>query len=377
MTLQTFIRGNVQLILDEWHALARKDSHDSDASRTAALHGRRSRILLQIADAMDQIECELNADGDSAGSIPVQLDAAAEHGALSHAEGLDLAEVIGEFRKLRSCVLACWRKTRIVAAATSAVDEADLFSEALERALSACVLRYVSSVAASRDMFLAVLAHDLRTPLQTIAMTAVVLGAAELPDATRLQATLRVQRAVKNIDGLITDFVDYTHIRLGVGIPINRSLCDLSVVCDEALDLIRASEPDRRFLPELSRNLWAHADSARIRQALLNILNNAVQHGDPTAPISLRAWDDGDAVGLAVANDGKPIPPQTAKMIFEPLVQVPITTSDPERRLKSSLGLGLFIAREIVEGHGGEITVHSSTEGRTVFTIRLLREKPA
>ena len=76
---------------------------------------------------------------------------------------------------------------------------------------------------------------------------------------------------------------------------------------------------------------------------------------------------------LSVGNFGKPIPPEALRIIFDPLVQVPTTTSDLDRRPKTSLGLGLFIAREIVLGHGGTIDVQSSADSGTVFTIRLPR----
>jgi signal transduction histidine kinase len=109
---------------------------------------------------------------------------------------------------------------------------------------------------------------------------------------------------------------------------------------------------------------------------LSNLLTNAVQHGDKHAPVSLRACGEEDAIVLAIANSGKPIPLDALGMIFEPLVQVPNTTTDLNRRPKTSLGLGLFIAREIVLGHHGTISVQSSADTGTVFTIRLPRPSP-
>lgn len=106
------------------------------------------------------------------------------------------------------------------------------------------------------------------------------------------------------------------------------------------------------------------------------MLNNAVQHGDEHAPISLSACGEADAIVLAVANSGKPIPLNAMKIIFEPLVQVPTSTSDLNRRPKTSLGLGLFIAREIVAGHGGSIDVQSSADSGTLFSIWLPRAIP-
>lgn len=126
----------------------------------------------------------------------------------------------------------------------------------------------------------------------------------------------------------------------------------------------------------MSSDLQIRADCSRLRQVLSNLLNNAVQHGDEHAPISLSACGEADAIVLAVANSGKPIPLNAMKIIFEPLVQVPTSTSDLNRRPKTSLGLGLFIAREIVAGHGGSIDVQSSADSGTLFSIWLPRAIP-
>ena len=101
-------------------------------------------------------------------------------------------------------------------------------------------------------------------------------------------------------------------------------------------------------------------------------MNNAVQHGDRHAAVSLLAQGEEDGLVLKVCNAGRPIPAHALHAIFEPLIQAP-STSDPDGRSKTSLGLGLFIVREIVLGHGGTITVTSAADTGTIFTIRLPR----
>jgi signal transduction histidine kinase len=104
------------------------------------------------------------------------------------------------------------------------------------------------------------------------------------------------------------------------------------------------------------------------------LLNNAVQHGARHAPIFFRAIGDDLAIILKVSNAGKPITASALQVIFEPLVQAPNAPDEPHERSKTSLGLGLFIVREIVRGHGGDVTVQSSTEAGTVFTMTLPRQ---
>ncbi|HSM21351.1 MAG TPA: ATP-binding protein, partial [Rubrivivax sp.] len=104
-----------------------------------------------------------------------------------------------------------------------------------------------------------------------------------------------------------------------------------------------------------------------------NLLSNAVQHGSRKSPVTLTALGELAAIVLKVGNSGDPIPSDKLQAIFEPLVQAPNASSEVHERSKTSLGLGLFIVREIVLAHGGTISVESSSAAGTVFTIRLPR----
>jgi hypothetical protein len=148
---------------------------------------------------------------------------------------------------------------------------------------------------------------------------------------------------------------------------------DIGELCEECLEQTRAAYPDTPF--ELSRtgDLSARFDPARFRQVLINLLTNAVQHGDRTSPVHFTAESDSAKIRIAVRNQGPVIPPEALQVIFNPLVQVPRSESEPHERPTTSLGLGLFIAREIVAAHGGSISVSSTNIPGTTFTVRLPR----
>ena len=226
-------------------------------------------------------------------------------------------------------------------------------------------------------MFLAVLGHDLRSPLSGVKMTAAMLGKPGIAAASVQQAALRIQRASAAMDRLITDLLEYTRARLGAGVPVTRVACDLGTVCSDALDEVRASHPERKFDLRMAGNLLIDADACRIHQVLSNLLNNAVQHGDRREPVLLSASGTDDAIELQVVNFGQPIPKSALQTIFEPLVQAPSEGAEFHERSKTSMGLGLFIVREITIGHGGTISVESSPETGTAFTIRLPRIVPS
>jgi signal transduction histidine kinase len=375
MKLSAFITNNLDAIVADWEAFART-LPAGQAMSALALRDHSREILLAIAADMELRHSDQErADQaqDIVSTVTSTTSAAAEHGALRQMAGFDLVQLFAEFRAMRASVVAFWQKSDAADAASSSIDEIARFNEGMDKALAQSVQRYSREVSASRDMFLAVLGHDLRGPLSGIDMSAMVLSKPGLSDAARQQAAGRIKRASREMNRLITDLLEYTRTRLGSGIPIERSACDLGPVCEASLEDIRAGNPEQQFVQRTSGDLTLQADGARMQQALSNLLSNAVQHGSRISPVTLNVAGDVDAIVLKVSNSGDPIPPDALQSIFEPLVQAPNANSDSNERSKTSLGLGLFIVREIVIAHGGTISVESSVAAGTVFTIRLPR----
>ena len=376
MIFSIFIRDHLDEIITEWETFARTLGPSAAKMSAAELRDHCREMLLAIALDMETRQTEKQQAEKSKGmaeSDGLPETAAASHGALRHLAGFDLVQLVAEFRAMRASVLSLWHRSGIAGIGHSAADEITRFNEAIDMVLAESIERYSTAVDASRDMFLAILGHDLRGPLSGIDMSAMLLGKPDLSEASRQKAATRISRAVKDMNRLITDLLEYTRSRLGAGIPIERCACDMGTVCEDALEAIRASFPKRQFVQRTSGDLRMQADVPKIHQVLSNLLNNAVQHGDPQAPVSLNVQGEDDAVVLSISNAGKPIPPEALQSIFEPLIQAGGVDSESHERSKTSLGLGLFIVREIVQGHEGTIAVESSAETGTVFTIRLPR----
>jgi signal transduction histidine kinase len=175
------------------------------------------------------------------------------------------------------------------------------------------------------------------------------------------------------MDAMIRDLLEYTRTRLGRGIPIVRHACSIATVCEAALDEMKAAHPERAFRFQMSGDLSGAFDGARLQQVFSNLLNNAVQYGAKDSPVLLEARGAPDSVSVQVKNDGVAIPHDALQVIFNPLVRVRGTAAGQDDRRSTSLGLGLFIARTIVMGHGGVLEVQSSDEAGTLFTARLPR----
>lgn len=381
MRLSTFIQRRVDQIVAEWAVFARTMLPSAKTMTDLALRDHCRDILLAISSEMTTGQSESQRSSKSKGGDSAEEEtptAAATHGALRQNAGFDLVQLVAEFRAMRASVLALWRESEgSDGTCAQAIEEIARFNEGIDQALAESVSSYSAGVDASRDMFLAVLGHDLRGPLSAISMSNMVVSRPGLSEEARLNAAVRIERATKWMSGLITDLIEFTRTRLGAGIPINASTCDLGSVCEEAVDAVRTSYPESEFLLDVDGELTVQGDVPRLQQALSNLLHNAVQHGERGQPIVVRANAVGTEVVLTVRNSGRPISPGSLECIFEPLIQAPSAEAAPHERSKTSLGLGLFIAREIVRGHDGEIGVESSAATGTVFTIRLPRKVEA
>lgn len=216
-----------------------------------------------------------------------------------------------------------------------------------------------------REQFLAVVGHDLRSPLQGARLIA-----DELED---LQASERGQRLVRHLarsitrmSGLIEDIMDFARGRLGGGIPLELTMrTDLARVVDEAADEVRQGQPHCMIDCSGETTAPVRFDGKRMRQLLANLLNNAVAHGDPTEVIRVTTTQADGWVSVAVSNLGAPIPPDMVGRLFEPFVRPDSSVPRP------GLGLGLYVASEIARGHKGSLTVASSADIGTTFTLRL------
>jgi signal transduction histidine kinase len=377
MRLAQFITLNLEQILVEWEAFASSLLAPGHTMTPLALRDHARQILQAIAEDIETNQTDLEQAYKSQGFVPIaeaSHTAAMTHGALRHLAGFDLRQLAAEFRALRASVLRLWLKRG--AQDDTAFYQMTRFNESIDQALAESIANYSDEVARSRDTFLAILGHDLRDPLSAIGNSSLYLGAPGLlPGGAPLEAVRRINRSAAKMSAMIRDLLEYTRTRLGRAIPISPKAASMEEICSLALDEIRAAYPERVFRLETSGNLKGRFDSERLQQVLSNLLSNAVRHGEPSHPITLAASGAPDHVTVQVKNRGHPIPADQLQVIFNPLVQIPSALVGADGSASNSLGLGLYIAHEIVAMHGGTIVAESSHENGTVFSARLPRSQ--
>jgi signal transduction histidine kinase len=244
------------------------------------------------------------------------------------------------------------------------------FNEAIDQALSESVRRYTEDLDHSKEMFLAILGHDLRSPLGAVIMSSqFMLDMGDLKEP-QLTLTTRIANASRRMNHLVGDLLDFTRSRLGSGVPIARKEMDMAKVACGAVEEITAAHPESKVQCSTSGELRGAWDCARMSQVMANLVANAVQHGDANAPIAVTARGEEREVTLEVHNDGPAIPAGDLAGLFSPLKRL---HAGAPASPSSSLGLGLYITECIVTAHGGTIAVNSTAQAGTTFTVRLPR----
>lgn len=370
MKLSFFINQNMETILIEWESFARSLAPAAAEMTDLALRDHAEQILREVAK---QIEIQQSAHQESEKSKGLAPDepesGASVHGTLRHESGFTMVHLIAEYRALRATVLRLWLPH--VAQVTKATTHDMLrFNEAIDQAVAESTVRFTEQTARTQDMFLAILGHDLRTPLAAMAMAGDYLAMPNVGTPQTSEVGMRVKRSAATMRSMVNDLLEYARTQLGNGIPIARQPTDVEDVCKAAVDDVRIAHPDSVIELRISGTLTGSMDSARLQQALTNLLTNAVQYRAKEHPIMVSAVGEHDEIIIQVQNHGPVIPADSLQAIFNPLVQLS-GDGHQEGRPSTSLGLGLFIAREITQAHDGTITAESSEEAGTTFTIRL------
>jgi signal transduction histidine kinase len=376
--LARFILANTEPILAEWEAFARTCTPASGGMDIGALRDHAAEMLKVIAADLGTAQGGDEQSEKSKGMAPAIRAAAAtaaeEHGADRAGSGFTIEQMVSEYRALRASVIRLWTKAHGELTPAD-VDDLTRFNEAIDQSLAESVSRYTEELDNSKEMFLAILGHDLRTPLGVVFTSArFMLDTGELAEP-HLTLMGRIASSSTRMVHMVGDLLDFTRSRLGGGIPIVRGEVSMGKVVHEVVDELAALHPERPIEVHARGEERGEWDAARITQVLANLLGNALEHGAEGTPVTVTVGGGADEITVAVHNHGPAIPPEQLKNIFHPMKPRESTASAASGP-SGSLGLGLYIAERIVHAHAGTIEV-ASDGGDTTFTVRLPRAAPA
>jgi sigma-B regulation protein RsbU (phosphoserine phosphatase) len=243
-----------------------------------------------------------------------------------------------------------------------------------EQALSLVQAQLRQAIAAAEDRALfaeqmvGIVSHDLRNPLSTIQMGAVLLERAGSLDEAQQRALGHIDKANRRAQRLIADLLDFTVARVGRGLVVSPRPVALHTLVAGCVDELAVAFAGRVLQHRSSGEGACVVDADRLAQLIGNLVGNAMSYGAPDRPVTVTSAIEAASFSVAVHNEGTPIPLEQLAGMFEPM-----TRGDAAGESRS-VGLGLFIVREIARAHGGEVAVTSSAEEGTRFVASFRRQ---
>jgi signal transduction histidine kinase len=371
MQLADFIERDMEAILCEWEGFAAAQlpaavDMDSLALRDHAEQLLRA-IVKDIGSPQNDEEREQKSKGRAARPVEARNTAAETHALLRAQSGFTMNQLAAEYRSLRASVLHLWTK----ACKPSAIDPRDVyrFNEAIDQAVAESVAFFSVQIENERNLFLGMLGHDMRSPLQVIQLTAKYLSTLDAGTDVAMCAA-RLSKSTRSLKALLDDLLDFNRTKLGLGITISPAAVDLAGAFSAELEQLRVANPGRRIELDVDGDVSGVWDIDRLNQLVGNLVVNALKYGASSSPVKIALNGLAGEVTFSVHNQGPKIEQSVLAQIFEPLKRgldhQLVAGSD------GSMGLGLYIAREIAIAHHGDISAKSD-ENETMFTVRLPR----
>ena len=297
MKLSRFILAHLEEILGEWEAFASSLEKHGIVMLQSELQDHARQMLEAIALDMEKSESDQEKKAKSLAEVAQtseQNSAAATHGSLRQLSGFTMPQVIAEFRAMRASVLRLWMD-KSVRASKANTEEIVRFNEAIDEALQESAIRFSDQSNRTRDTFLAILGHDLRSPLSTMTMAGAFLVRPTIDQANAIKIGSRVARSAATMTTMVNDLLEYSRTQLGGVIPIRPVLGDIVEICQAAIDDASAAHPDCVFQLETSGERIGDYDGARLAQVFSNLLNNAAQYKGENDPVVISTFGDLDA----------------------------------------------------------------------------------
>jgi signal transduction histidine kinase len=298
-----------------------------------------------------------------------EIDFASEYSNLALAHGNErakltnysLADVICEYQILREILVETLRES-----ANLAPKEWHIVHRSIDEAIAEAASAYVQVQQGFRDLFMAALSHDFRGPLSN-AVNYIELIRRDAEPGQHGHFAARALFNLKRVDRMIQELLDATRANAGAQMSLNIERVDAGALAGEVIGdmVLRAGD---RFRLEVSDAVTGWWDEDRLKQAITNLLENAVKYGREDTPITCRVSSLQGRMFIAVHNLGDPIPPELIPVLFQPFRR----SLAAQNSRKTGWGLGLVMVQAIAQAHGGSVAVESTASDGTVFTLDIL-----
>lgn len=372
MKLSHFIRNHKEEISNEWVKYAKDNISCVNELQLEEVQDHIIQMLDRISKSMGTTETDAQQEEKSKGNKKMQTSeslAANLHGEQRADNGFKVKEVCSEFRALRASILRLWEEERKTVKLETDFQELIRFNEVIDELLLISLESYENKIEESKDWFVGILGHDLRNPLFAISGAHSILKVSENLSEKEKSVVGYLGSSVKRMKELTDNLLELKNMRLGTGMTINKKPVDLSKQSEIIVQEMQLGYPKVEFIIDSPGPIEGEWDSVRLNQLLTNLITNALRHGKPGGPVIVSISAEGNEAFLKVHNEGPPIPEKIRDMVSTDTFTK--TNGDPTK--KDSYGLGLYIVKQIVNGHQGQLKIKSNEESGTTFKIILPR----
>jgi signal transduction histidine kinase len=367
-SLSQFIRHSLAELADEWQRHAATCMPAAEQMNLDQLRNHVRELLVWVADDMESPQTAREQREKSQGyqhRSSTQDTAAEGHAALRVESGFTLEQVVGEFRALRASVLHR-RAATLPTLSKVDIDEMTRFNESIDQMLSESVARHTRMVEdalrtadRNKDRFLAMLSHELRNPLNAIALGIETLHRGR--GSVKPDVAMMLTRQTRHLKRLLDDLLDLSRIA-NDRITLNIERIDVRVCITDALTAVDdlMTQKDHEVKLDLPGEAVAvEADPTRITQIIANLLKNAAKYSPMRSTIKVSVNNGKDTVEIRVRDNGRGIAADDIPHLFEPFS----LSGGQNPREQAGLGLGLSISQRLANLHAGTLSVHSAGVG--------------
>jgi signal transduction histidine kinase len=352
------LKQNAEKIMGMWEKRARDEVGASTHQNSLVLQDSLPLYLNQLVDELSNRIVRTSARITADEVESTRIGKLHGHERAGYAD-YSMNHLIFEYHLLRQVIFQVLEEE-----APLGVLDRDIIIGSIEQAVNDAATQFSETLRDIQELFMVTLTHDLRGPLNVVKMgTQLTLRRLERGDS-HLDVATRMIGAVNRLDSMIQNLLDASRLRAGQSLKIEFEECDLEVLVQEVVEDLSFAYGER-FVVVSNSDMRTFCSRKEIRRVIENLAINAVKYGAPTTPITLTLQQTETQISLTIHNEGDPIALDAQSILFQ---QFRRTICAEEQ---TGWGLGLFLAKSIIEAHKGTLAVESAEGEGTSFIINL------
>lgn len=352
------LKQNVERIMRMWEIRARNEVSASLHQNSLVL---QNSLPLYLSQLIDELSTQIERTPAEISATQVETTRIGKQHGQERAGFADysMTQLIFEYHILRQVIFQVLEEE-----APLGVRERDIIIDSIEQAVNDAATQFSQTLHEIQELFMVTLTHDLRGPLNVVKMgTQLILRRLERGD-THLDVAVRMISAIDRIDTMIQNLLDASRLRAGQSLKLEFEGCYLDQLLQEVVEDLSFAHGER-FVLVADSAIKSNCSRKQIRRVIENLATNAVKYGAPNTPITLTLQQTETQIEMTIHNEGTPIALEAQSILFQ---QFRRTVSAEEQ---TGWGLGLFLAKSIIEAHQGTIEIESAEDRGTSFIVQL------